>query len=149
MCLDARSYPMATRAAPISIRKMEKYPTRKSFANKFGKSLNSWKSSMSKALQSHGSSNEQESHVINTASNIEYERKSIDSQSSTNSLKKLQKDIDILQELLEKKDLLILELTNHSRDERLQFDKMKWQLNEKIEQLENENIRLKRQLNMQ
>lgn len=128
---------------------MEKYPNRKTFANKFGKSFYNLKSSMSKALQSHGSSNEHESQANQSANNVAYQRKSMDSQLTSNPLKKLQNDIDILQELLEKKDLLILELTNNSREERLQFDKIKWQLNQKIEQLQDENARLQRQLNMQ
>lgn len=104
---------------------------------------------MSKALQSHGSSNEHESQTDNSANNVAYQRKSMDSQLANNPLKKFQNDIDILQELLEKKDVLILELTNNFREERLQFEKIKWQLNQKIEQLQEENLRLQQQLNMQ
>jgi len=136
-------------SVPIPISKMEKLPTRRSFANKFGKSLYSIKSSMSKALQSHASSNGPESQIIDSSTNQEFERKSIDYQIPNNSLRKLQNDIDILQELLNKKDLLIIELTNNSREERLQFEKEKFQLNQKIEQLQKENLKLQKQLNMQ
>jgi len=128
---------------------MDKYPTRKTFANKLGKPFSSLKSSMSKALQSHVSSDEHESQQTNPTSNSEYEKKSMDFPISTSALKTLQNDIDILQELLNKKDLLIMELTKTSREERLQFEQIKLQLNEKIQQLQNENIRLQSQLNMQ
>ena len=134
--------------AAIPIRKNDKYPYRKTFANKFGKSFYNLKSSMTKALQSHGSSNDHESQN-NSATNIVYQRKSMDSQLGNNPLKKLQTDMDLLQELVDKKDLLILELTNNAREERVQFEKIKRQLNHQIEQLQEENARLQRQLNMQ
>jgi hypothetical protein len=137
---------VATRSVAIPMRKIEKYPTRKAFANKFGKSLSSIKSSMSKALQSHPSSTDHEFHTNDSTVNFEYERNSID---SINALKKLQNDIDLLHELLNKKDLLIMELSKTSRDERVQFEQIKFQLNEKIQQLQNENLRLQSQLNLQ
>jgi hypothetical protein len=104
---------------------------------------------MSKALQSHTSSNGHESQIVDSSFNQEFEKKPMDFRISNNSLKQLQNDIDILQELLDKKDLLIMELRNHSREERLQFAKVKIQLNQKIQQLENENLKLQKQLNMQ
>lgn len=133
----------------MSVNKMEKYPKGKNFANKFGKSFYSLKSSMSKALQSHGSSNNTESQIIDLTNNQEFERKPLDTSRSNNSLKRLQNDIDILKKLLNQKDLLLMELTNNSREDRLQFDKEKFQLNQKIEQLQNENFKLQKQLNMQ
>ncbi len=138
--LEIRSYPMATVDGSISTRKIEKFPTRKSFANKFGKSFSSLKFSMSKALQSQS---------IDPSAHQDLERKSMDSQLPNYSLKILQNDIDILQELLDKKDLLIIELTNNSREERSQFEKEKFQLNQKIEQLQIENTKLQKQLHMQ
>ncbi len=42
-----------------------------------------------------------------------------------------------------------MELSKTSRDERVQFEQIKFQLNEKIQQLQNENLRLQSQLNMQ
>jgi len=104
---------------------------------------------MSKALQSHIPANGYESQITDSSLNQEFERKPIDYQISTNSLKRLQNDIDILQELLERKDLLIIELKNTSREDRLQFEKEKFQLNQKIEQLQNENLKLQKQLYMQ
>jgi predicted RNase H-like nuclease (RuvC/YqgF family) len=134
---------------PIPNPRMDKYPARRSLANKFGKSLYSLKSSMSKALQSHVPSNGYESQIVDSSLNQEFERKPMDYQISTNSLKRLQNDIDILQELLERKDLLIIELKNNFREDRLQFEKEKNQLNQKIEQLQNENLKLQKQLHMQ
>jgi len=134
---------------PISNHRIEKFPTRRSLANKFGKSLYSLKSSMSKALQSHVPSNNSESQIVDSSLNQEFERKPADYQISTNSLKRLQNDIDILQELLERKDLLIIELKTNFREDRLQFEKEKFQLNQKIEQLQTENIKLQKQLHMQ
>ena len=137
---------MIARSTPIPVRKMDKHHSRKAFANKFGKSLSSIKSSMSKALQSHASSVEHESQGQDSTSNCESDRRSID---STNTLRKLLSDIDLLHELLSKKDLLITELTKTAREERLHFEHVKAQLNEKIQQLQNENHRLQSQLNMQ
>lgn len=149
--LDRQLYDESIGDNAIPIRKMDKYPPRKTFANKFGKSFNNFKSSMTKALQSHASSNDHESHGNNpqNANNIVYQRKSMDSQLCNNPLKKYQMDIDHLQELLEKKDLLILELTNNAREERTNFDRIKRQLNQQIEQLQEENARLQRQINTQ
>jgi hypothetical protein len=133
---------------------MEKYPSKKGFVNKFGKSFSSLKSTMSKAIQSHISSNENVSPPIDSSlsfpSSEQSDRHSLDYQTfQNNPLKKLQTDIDILKELLDKKEFLIIELTKTSRDERLKFEKEKLQLNQKIEQLQNENIKLQKQLNMQ
>ncbi len=144
--LDDPFHQMMARSTPIPVRKTDKHPSRKAFANKFGKSLSSIKSSMSKALQSHGSSTDHESEPHDSTSNYESDRRSID---STHTLRKLLNDIDILHELLNKKDLLITELTKTAREERLHFENVKAQLNEKIQQLQNENHRLQSQLNMQ
>jgi cell shape-determining protein MreC len=108
---------------------------------------------MSKALQSHISPNENDSHSIDspTLSNYQqHDRHSLDNQTfNSNPLKKFQNDIDVLKELLDKKELLIIELTKTSREERLKFEQEKFQLNQKIEQLQNENIKLQKQLNIQ
>ncbi|CAF1260883.1 unnamed protein product [Rotaria sordida] len=141
--------PVSTINVEMPIRKMEKASSKKSLANKFGKSISNLKSTMSKALQPHISSNENESQIIDSSSyqlNQQIQNKSLDNQLSNNLLKKLQNDIDILKELLDKKELLIIDLTKKSRDEYLKFDEEKIQLNQKIEQLQNENIKLKKQL---
>ncbi|CAF2227618.1 unnamed protein product [Rotaria magnacalcarata] len=146
--LDNTCRPLTVIGAEASVRKMEKYLPRKGFANKFGKSLSSLKSSMSKALQSNTSSNKNEFQTIDSSplpSNQQIQRKSFDFQSS----KQLQNDVDILKELLNKKESLLMELTKRYREECLKFDEEKFQLNQIIQQYKNENIQLKKQLNMQ
>ncbi|CAF1173126.1 unnamed protein product [Adineta steineri] len=137
----------------MPIRKMEKMPVKRGLANKFGKSFFSLKSTMSKALQSShtSSSNENESQTIDSPSSTsQSESKTFEYQLSNNSsLKQLQNDVDILKELLEQKELTIIELRKNSYEERLQFDHEKLELNQKIEQLQHQNIQLQKQLNMQ
>nr|ACD37555.1 Rho GTPase activating protein [Adineta vaga] len=143
---DNQPHPKSTLDVPISIpmpiRKMEKYPSKKGLTNKFGKSFSSFKSSMSKAIQSHILPNENESYSNDYISS----NQSIDSQSS---IKQLQNEIVLLKELLEEKDLLIHELRKTSTEERKKFDKEKFQLNQKILQLQSENNQLEKQLNLQ
>ncbi|CAF1117700.1 unnamed protein product [Adineta steineri] len=150
---DNTSRPISIIDPPMTIRKMEKMPVKRGLANKFNKSFFSFKSTMSKALQtSHtSSSNENESQTIDSPSSTsQSESKTFDYQLSNNSsLKQLQNDVDILKELLEQKELTILELRKNSYEERLQFDHEKLELNQKIEQLQNQNIQLQKQLNMQ
>ncbi len=118
---------------------MQKSPSRKGFANKFGKSFSSLKSSMSKALQSHILPNENESQTIDSLPSNQQQFES----------KALQNHIDLLKELLEEKELLIIDLRKTSHEEQLKFEKEKFQFKQKIEQLQNENMQLQKQLNMQ
>ena len=151
--VDVSLRPVSAIDVPIPIRKMEKCSSKKGFANIVGKSFSSLKSTMSKALQSHVSSNESDSHSIDSltsSTNQPHVRNSLDNQTlNSNPLKKFQNEIDTLKELLDKKELLINELTKTSREERVKFEQEKFQLNQKIEQLQNENIKLQKQLNMQ
>lgn len=112
---------------------MEKYPNRKSFANKFGRSLNSIKSSMSKALQSHESASSSSS-VITTNEN-----------SADELIRNLQSQIEYFKDLVNRKDLRISELTKQSTE----YQKNLEQLTRKVRSLENENVQLNKQLNMQ
>ncbi|CAF2955260.1 unnamed protein product [Rotaria sp. Silwood2] len=150
---DNARRPVSAMNVEMPIRKMEKIPSKKSFANKFGKSISNLKSTVSKALQPHSSLNENESPTIDLSSspmNQQIQRKSLDNQLTNNNLlKKLQNDIDILKESLDKKELLIIELTKKYREEYNKFDEEKFQLNQIIEHLQNENIQLRKQLNMQ
>ncbi|CAF0914469.1 unnamed protein product [Rotaria sp. Silwood1] len=150
--IDKTPRPVTTINTGVPTRKMEKAPSKKSLANKFGKSLSNLKLTMSKALQPHISLNDNESQIIDSSTssaNQQIRKKSLDNQLSNNLVKRLQNDIDILKELLDKKELLINELTEKSCEEHLKFDEEKFQLNQKIEQLQYENMQLKKQLNMQ
>jgi len=123
----------------MPIYKMEKSSSKKGFANKFGKSFSSLKSSMSKALQSHILPNENESQTIDSLPSNQQQFES----------KALQNQIDLLKEVLEEKELLIIDLRKTSHEEQLKFEKEKFQFKQKIEQLQNENMQLQKQLNMQ
>lgn len=140
---------IATKPPPSTKEKAEKSPTKKGFANKVGKSLLNLKSSMSRALQSHVPQNETDSQAIDTSSSLLTPRKSLDVQLSNNVSKKSHGDIDQLRELLEKKELLISQLTKQLQDERLRFENEKLKLNHIIEQLRAENNQLKKKLNPQ
>ena len=144
--IDDRLHQIPVQNAPVATLKVEKYASRKGFANKFGKSLSSIKSSMSKALQSHALPSDHESHVPDSTANSDPESKP---SGSANALRQSLSDVEILRELLIKKDLLIAELTKTSREERVQFEEVKCQLYGRIQELEGENLRLQSQLNLQ
>lgn len=140
--LDYRPHPQSAIEVPMTIRKMEKYPSKKGLANKFGKSFSSFKSSMSKAIQSHKSSNESESHMNEMFSSSQ-------SNDAQLIIKQLQNEIVRLKELVEDRDLLINDLKKSSHDERNKFERERLQLNQKVEQLQQENIQLQKQIHMQ
>ncbi|CAF0894438.1 unnamed protein product [Adineta ricciae] len=139
---DYRPHPKSTIEVPMTIRKMEKYPPKKGLANKFGKSFSSFKSSMSKAMQSHKSSNETESQMNEIFSSSQ-------SNDAQMIIKQLQNEIVRLKELVEDRDLMINDLKKSSHDERNKFEKERLKLNQKVEQLQQENIQLQKQIHMQ
>nr|ACD37573.1 Rho GTPase activating protein [Philodina roseola] len=95
-----------------------------SLKKKFGKSLSHLKSTVSKAFQS--------------------------STDSTLTTKQLATDqIDLINELIEEKNLILNELTRSSEEQRQHFQDEKSQLNQIIEQLEKENLQLKSKLSSQ
>jgi len=122
---------------PVVIRKMEKYSSKKTFADRLSKPFNSLKISMSKPFQSNSTSNVIESNSTTRKSLVE--RKSSSSQSPKNHFK----------EILSEKELTIVQLTRTCQEERQRFEKEIQQLRLYVEQLQNENLQLKRQLNLQ
>lgn len=149
------SLPLSEIDHPVTIRKMEKHSSKKSFANRLSKPFSSLKFSVPKSLQSHSSTQESSSAMTNHPSNVPFSskssvsKKSIDSSPLTSSSKKLQTDLDYLRDQLNQKELLIVELTRTSVEERVKFERDTRQLHHVIEQLQEENRRLKQQQHSQ
>nr|ACF75516.1 rho GTPase activating protein [Philodina roseola] len=123
---------------PVVIRKMEKYSSKKSFADRLSKPFNSLKLTMPKAFQSHSTSNVAEPNLTLRKS-VQEKKSSSQTQTQSNHLK----------EILSQKELIIVQLTRTCQDERQRFEKEIQQLRFYVEQLQNENLQLKRQLNLQ
>lgn len=128
--------PVSLNDEVVVIRKMEKYSSKKSFADRLSKPFNSLKLTMPKAFQSHSTSNVTEPNVTMRKS---VQEKKSSSQSQSNQLK----------EVLSQKELTIVQLTRTCQEERQRFEKEIQQLRLYVEQLQNENLQLKRQLNLQ
>jgi hypothetical protein len=123
-------------------------PSKRNFANKFGKSFLNFKSTMSKAFHPAFSSTEnmQYSNAINMSSqtiNQHDSPKAFQSNFLTDCLKSLQDEIRILKELIDKKQNLLTTLTITSNEERRKYEEENMQLKQKIEQLQFENSQLK------
>jgi hypothetical protein len=122
---------------------------KKTFVNKFGKSISNFKSSMSKAFYPHFSSTEniQHAHTIDISSprpmSQPVECKTSDSNMLTDCLKTLQNEIRILKELIDRKENMLMNITKTSSEERLKYEKENIQLKEQIYQLQIENGQLK------
>ncbi|CAF0873127.1 unnamed protein product [Adineta steineri] len=123
--------------------------SKKTFANKFGKSITNFKTSVSRAFHPHFSSSEniQYSSCINissrTLNQTDQSSKSIQSNILNDCLKNLQDEIYILKDLIDKKDNLLNNLTKTSYEERLKYEKENIELKQIIEQLQYENEQLK------
>jgi len=127
--------------------------SKKTFADKFGKSLTNFKVSMSKAFYPHMSSMEnlENSNTIDVASiqttnnnnNQRLDRRSLDSNLLTDYLKTLQNEICVLKGIIDKKETIILNLTKTSDEERIRYEKENLELKQQIEQLQFENYQLK------
>lgn len=142
--LENSARPLSMVVNEATARKLERKPSRKGLANKLGKSISSLKLSMSKALQNHMTSSDNDSLPPNSSPDQNLQR----TYSDAHSVKKLT-DIDKLNALLDRKELLIAEMTRNYHERCLQFDAEKSQLNKIIEELRNENMQLKKQLNIQ
>ena len=159
VCLAASSRPLTVIDVPVTMRKMEKHSTKKTLANRLSKPFSSLKFSVPKALQSQTSSHESSSAISNQPSSIpapyssstksSVSKKSVDSSHSASSSKKLQTDLDYLRDQLSQKEMLIVQLTRISQEERVKFERDTQQLHRMVEQLQEENLRLKEQLRLQ
>lgn len=119
---------------PVVIRKMEKYPAKKSFAGRWSKPFNTLRLTMPKAFQSQS-----------TISVIE---PPVSMQKSIRE-KKPQTDADQWKDTLARKEMTIVQLTRTCQEERARFEKEIQQLRQYVEHLQQENLQLKKQLNMQ
>ena len=122
---------------PVVIRKMEKYSSKKTFADRLSKPFNSLKLTMPKAFQSHSTSNVTEPTNVPMRKSVQEKKSSTQSQSAH------------LKEVLSQKEAIIVQLTRTCQEERQRFEKEIQQLRAHVEQLQNENLQLKRQLNLQ
>jgi hypothetical protein len=123
--------------------------SKKTLADKFGKSLSSFKLSMSKAFYPHTSSTDNilHSNTIDVSSfrvpHPRDDRRSLDSNLLTDYLKTLQNQICILKGIIDKKENEIIHLTKTSDNERFKYEQENLELKHQIEQLKFENTQLK------
>lgn len=101
--------------------------SKKTFANKFGKSISSFKSSMTRAFnpQFTSTDNLQSSNLL------------------TDGLKVLHDEIRVLKQLVDRKEMLLNHVTKTSYEDRLKYEKENFELKQQIEQLIDENMQLK------
>lgn len=126
---------------------VQKVQTKKTLANKFGKSLSNFKSTVSKAFHSSGESN--------------FDIHSNDNEGSTFDAfaiiclsfffffadpKRMENEVEAMKDLIHQKDLILAELNKSSEVQRLTYEEEKSHLNELIERLEKENSQLKSQI---
>ncbi len=118
---------------------------KKTFADKVGKSISSFKLSMSKAFIPHISPTDMTLHS-NTidlssfrSSRQPEQRRSVDLTLSNNYLKVLHNEICVLREIIDKKEAIIKTL----EEERPRYEKENFELKQQIEQLQIENSQLK------
>ena len=137
---------------PVPARRMEKILFKENFADRVGKSFSTIKSNMSKALHAHATSNDKEAQVTDSSllpSNQKFHTKSRNFPALNHFRTSLPNDIDALKQLLHRKELFITELEKKYCEDCLRFEEEKHELNQRIEQLQGENIKLKQQLRMQ
>jgi hypothetical protein len=119
--------------------------SKKTFADKVGKSISSFKLSMSKAFIPHLSSTDtiSRSNTIDVSSfrssRQPDQRRSVDLNLSNNYLKILHNEICVLKGIIDKKEAII----KTSEEERLRYEKENFELKQQIEQLQIENSQLK------
>ena len=118
---------------------------KKSFADKVGKSISTFKTSMSKAFIPHMHSLDSDSHAhtIDMSSLRADQRRSVDANLNENYLKILQDEICVLKGIIDKKEITINQMRKSSDEERLQYLQENAQLKQQIEQLQWENSQLK------
>jgi septal ring factor EnvC (AmiA/AmiB activator) len=150
--LDTLSLTTASVDRPVVKRKIDKYTTKKTFADRLSKPFTNLKFAMPKAFQTHTIADT----TVPTASSIPMplttskiinDKKTNDTHDSIGSLRKLQNDIEYFKELLNRKEQHIQELTRTTNEERIKFEKDMQKLHRYIEHLTDENLQLKTQLN--
>nr|ACF75482.1 rho GTPase activating protein [Adineta vaga] len=111
--------------------------TKKSFANKFGKSLSSFKTSMNRAFNPQFTSTD----------NLQYTSTMNISSCPSNPLpdyfKTLHDEIRVLKQIIDRKEMLLNHVTKTFKEDRLKYERENLQLKQRIDQLQDENMQLK------
>ncbi|UJR16038.1 hypothetical protein I4U23_002952 [Adineta vaga] len=111
--------------------------TKKSFANKFGKSLSSFKTSMTRAFNPQFTSTD----------NLQYTSTMNISSCPSNPLpdyfKTLHDEIRVLKQIIDRKEMLLNHVTKTFKEDRLKYERENLQLKQRIDQLQDENMQLK------